>query len=63
MLVVSGEKKPVSSTAGMQTSVQTSSLLAERAEVVVPKRMREMEEAIARRDFETFGKITMQVWL
>ena len=61
VLVVSAQKKPVSSTAGMQTSVLTSSLMRERADVIVPARMREMERAIAERDFETFGKLTMQV--
>lgn len=60
-MVVSDQQKPVSSTAGMQTSVRTSTLMAERTEVVVPKRMGEMERAIAERDFELFGKITMQV--
>lgn len=60
VLVVSDQKKSVSSTAGMQTSVKTSSLMAQRAEVVVPRRMKEMERAIAERDFESFGKITMQ---
>ena len=61
VLVVSASKKPVSSTAGMQTSVRTSSLMRERTEVIVPARMREMEQAIAERDFESFGKLTMQV--
>ena len=63
MLVVSDQKKLVSSSAGMQTSVRTSSLMAQRAEVVVPRRMQEMEKAIAERDFESFGKLTMQVRL
>jgi diphosphomevalonate decarboxylase len=61
VLVVSDQKKLVSSTAGMQTSVKTSSLMAERVNTVVPQRMREMEKAIAERDFESFGRITMQV--
>lgn len=61
MLVVSGEKKSVSSTAGMQTTVQTSSLMKERTEVVVPRRMQEMEKAIAEKDFDTFARTTMQV--
>ena len=62
VLVVSEQKKPVSSTAGMQTSVETSSLMGERVGVVVPQRIREMEQAIASRDFQAFGKLTMQVW-
>ena len=32
-----------------------------RADHVVPQRMREMEAAITRRDFEAFGRLTMQV--
>ncbi|XP_075289521.1 LOW QUALITY PROTEIN: diphosphomevalonate decarboxylase [Opisthocomus hoazin] len=39
VLVVSGEKKEVGSTAGMQTSVDTSPLLKHRAEAVVPERL------------------------
>ena len=61
MLVVSSEKKPVSSTVGMQTTVQTSSLMRERTEVVVPRRMQEMEKAISEKDFESFARTTMQV--
>ncbi|KAJ7311933.1 hypothetical protein JRQ81_006254 [Phrynocephalus forsythii] len=60
ILVVSAEKKPVGSTAGMQTSVETSLLLKHRASAVVPERMAEMIRHIQRRDFEAFGKLTMQ---
>lgn len=60
ILVVSAAKKGVSSTAGMQTTVQTSSLFQTRAKEVVPKRMAEMEKAIKARDFETFAKVTMR---
>ena len=60
ILVVSAEKKDVSSTAGMQTTVQTSQLFKTRAEVVVPDAMVAMEKAIARRDFEAFAKVTMR---
>ncbi|XP_033896719.2 LOW QUALITY PROTEIN: diphosphomevalonate decarboxylase [Acipenser ruthenus] len=59
ILVVSAEWKPVGSTAGMQTSVQTSPLLKYRAESVVPERMKEMIAAIRWRDFETLGELTM----
>ena len=58
---MSAEKKQVSSTAGMQTSVQTSSLMAYRTATVVPQRMLEMERAITDRDFQTFARLTMQV--
>ncbi|KAL8761309.1 MAG: hypothetical protein Q9184_002551 [Pyrenodesmia sp. 2 TL-2023] len=60
ILVVSAEKKSVSSTAGMQTTVQTSPMFQTRANEVVPKAMRAMEKAIADRDFEAFAKITMR---
>lgn len=60
ILVVSAAKKDVSSTSGMQTTVATSSLFPHRATVVVPQRMKEMEEAIAKRDFDAFGLITMK---
>ena len=60
ILVVSAEKKDVSSTAGMQTTVQTSQLFKTRAEMVVPAAMAEMEKAIAEKDFEAFAKVTMR---
>uniref|UniRef100_A0A6J0T9B7 Diphosphomevalonate decarboxylase n=1 Tax=Pogona vitticeps TaxID=103695 RepID=A0A6J0T9B7_9SAUR len=60
ILVVSAEKKPVGSTAGMQTSVKTSLLLKHRAKALVPERMAEMIRHIQQRNFEAFGKLTMQ---
>ncbi|XP_065704401.1 diphosphomevalonate decarboxylase [Patagioenas fasciata] len=60
VMVVSGEKKPVGSTAGMQTSVDTSPLLKHRAEVVVPERLELMMRHIRERDFEGFGQLTMK---
>ncbi|NWX62860.1 MVD1 decarboxylase, partial [Promerops cafer] len=60
VLVVSGEKKPVGSTAGMQTSVETSPLLKHRAEVVVPERLAQMMRHIRDRDFEGFGQLAMR---
>ncbi|NWZ72210.1 MVD1 decarboxylase, partial [Acrocephalus arundinaceus] len=60
VLVVTGEKKPVASTAGMQTSVETSPLLKHRAEVVVPKRLAQMMQHIRDRDFEGFGQLAMR---
>mmetsp|Transcript_48594 Transcript_48594/g.72118 ORF Transcript_48594/g.72118 Transcript_48594/m.72118 type:complete len:420 (+) Transcript_48594:39-1298(+) len=59
ILVVSDSKKDTSSTAGMSTSVQTSELLKHRAHNVVPKRMADIEKAIAEKDFDAFGRITM----
>ncbi|XP_068267578.1 diphosphomevalonate decarboxylase [Nyctibius grandis] len=60
VLVVSGEKKPVGSTVGMQSSVDTSPLLKHRAEVVVPERVALMVRHIRERDFEGFGQLTMR---
>ncbi|MCJ1310290.1 diphosphomevalonate decarboxylase [Agyrium rufum] len=60
ILVVSTEKKGVSSTAGMQATVATSALFKARAEQVVPKVMGEIEEAINEKDFQKFGRITMR---
>mgnify|MGYP001577121617 CR=1 FL=1 len=59
ILVASAEKKGVSSTAGMQTTVATSELSKRRAEVVVPKHMEQMIKAVKDKDFELFGKVTM----
>ncbi|KAJ2785501.1 diphosphomevalonate decarboxylase [Coemansia interrupta] len=60
ILVASDKKKAISSTAGMQTTVETSSLFAERVRTVVPQRMEAMKAAIAKRDFEAFAEITMR---
>uniref|UniRef100_UPI0040387C0D diphosphomevalonate decarboxylase n=1 Tax=Callospermophilus lateralis TaxID=76772 RepID=UPI0040387C0D len=60
VLVVSAEKKQMGSTVGMQTSVETSSLLKFRAESVVPSRMREMISCIQARDFPGFAELTMK---
>lgn len=58
--VVSDDKKGTSSTAGMQRTVETSTLLEHRVKHVVPERMRAISEAIKARDFDTFAQITMQ---
>ncbi|XP_056268764.1 diphosphomevalonate decarboxylase [Pseudoliparis swirei] len=60
VLVASAEKKPVGSTSGMQTSVETSRLLKHRAESVVPGRMVEMIEAVQTKDFAAFAELTMK---
>ncbi|XP_024591521.1 diphosphomevalonate decarboxylase [Neophocaena asiaeorientalis asiaeorientalis] len=60
ILVVSTEKKPTGSTAGMQTSVETSALLRFRAEALVPARMAEMTRCVRERDFQAFGQLTMK---
>eukprot|EP01090_Pellita_catalonica_P006478 TRINITY_DN16706_c0_g1_i1.p1 TRINITY_DN16706_c0_g1~~TRINITY_DN16706_c0_g1_i1.p1 ORF type:complete len:427 (+),score=52.48 TRINITY_DN16706_c0_g1_i1:192-1283(+) len=58
--VVSHKKKSMSSTKGMQLSVQTSELLQHRIQKIVPERMKLMESAIQQRDFAAFGEITMK---
>ncbi|TKC36605.1 hypothetical protein EI555_017002, partial [Monodon monoceros] len=60
ILVVSTEKKLTGSTAGMQTSVETSALLRFRAEALVPARMAEMTRCVRERDFQAFGQLTMK---
>ena len=60
ILVASSDKKDVSSTAGMQQTVQTSTLFKQRIEQVVPERMQKMSEAIAGRDFDAFARLTMK---
>ena len=60
ILVVSAAKKGVSSTAGMQHTVATSSLFEQRAKHVVPERMQKMKAAIQQRDFATFADLTMK---
>jgi diphosphomevalonate decarboxylase len=60
VLVISDTKKTVSSTAGMQTSVETSALLAHRASAVVPARMEQMEAAYRARDFPAVAELMMR---
>lgn len=60
VLVASAEKKDVSSTSGMQTTVATSDLFQRRVEEVVPKRFIAMKEAILAKDFPTFAELTMR---
>lgn len=58
--VVSDDKKGTSSTSGMQRTVETSPLLQHRIAQVVPARMDAIKDAILRRDFPAFARITMQ---
>lgn len=60
ILVVSAEKKGVSSTSGMQITVATSELFQRRAEIVVPAHMEQMTKAILEKDFEKFAEVTMK---
>lgn len=57
--VLKGEQKDVSSTKGMQLSLQTSPMMKERIETIVPARMEEISTAVTNRDFEKFAEITM----
>ncbi|KAI0019395.1 diphosphomevalonate decarboxylase [Xylariomycetidae sp. FL0641] len=60
ILVASAAKKGVSSTAGMQQTVNTSDLFARRVEAVVPKHMEAMEQAVKDRDFAKFALVAMK---
>lgn len=60
VLVVSEHRKPIGSTSAMERSVQNSDLLKHRAANVVPERMKAMEKAILDRNFDEFGKLTIQ---
>ncbi|XP_055389943.1 diphosphomevalonate decarboxylase [Condylostylus longicornis] len=60
ILVVNDNRKKVGSTKGMQRSVLTSDLLKYRADVVVPKRIFEIKNAIKEKNFEKFAEITMK---
>jgi diphosphomevalonate decarboxylase len=58
--VVSDKEKDTSSTSGMETSRKTSALLQHRANSVVAGRITAMEKAFLAKDFDAFGKLTMQ---
>ena len=60
VLVASAEKKDVSSTAGMQQTVASSTLFAERVRSTVPARMQAMIKAVKERDFAAFADLTMK---
>lgn len=57
---MSDKEKDTSSTSGMETSRLTSPLLQHRASSVVQPRLAEQEAAFLKKDFETFGRLTMQ---
>lgn len=60
ILVASALKKGVSSTSGMQQTVATSGLFAERVATIVPRNMAAMEKAIKEKDFAGFAEVTMR---
>lgn len=57
---VSDQTKHTSSTAGMQTTVETSELLKQRLSGLQTKED-QMTDAIMNKDFKTFAMITMKV--
>jgi diphosphomevalonate decarboxylase len=57
--VVKGHQKDVSSTKGMQLSVETSPMMPDRINHIVPQRMAKVSEAVKNRDFASFAEITM----
>jgi diphosphomevalonate decarboxylase len=61
VLVVSDNRKPISSTEGMHQSVNTSRLLTHyRAPQAVPERIELMIQAICEQDFATFAHLAIQ---
>ncbi|XP_065076761.1 diphosphomevalonate decarboxylase [Ochlerotatus camptorhynchus] len=60
ILVVNDARKKTSSTGGMSTSVKTSKLLKYRVKTCVPQHTKDLVEALHQKDFDTFGRITMQ---
>lgn len=58
--VASADKKAVSSTSGMQDSVNTSEKLKVRASEIVPKRLEQMRLAILNKDFATMADLAMK---
>lgn len=58
--VVSDAKKGTSSTAGMQSTIKTSTLMDERINKVVPARMEAMKKAVIEKDFQSFAELTMR---
>lgn len=59
ILVTNDAKKSISSTSGMQTTVNSSPLFKERLSVV-KQRMNMMENAIVNKDFPAFAELTMK---
>jgi diphosphomevalonate decarboxylase len=60
VLILNDKQKDVSSTKGMKTSAETSELLKERVKLVKTKRIPDVEEAIASKDFTKLAKLIMK---
>lgn len=59
-IVLEDEKKKVSSTDGMQTTVQTSDLLKWRVQLVENERLKEMQLALSEKNFNKVGKLAIR---
>lgn len=60
IFVVNDTRKKISSSAGMQLSVKSSSILKYRASDCVPSRVTLMTKAIQEKNFQVFGELTMK---
>jgi len=60
ILVVNDSRKDTSSTEGMQQTVCTCDMMEYRVKQMVPRRMKQMEQAILDKDYQTFGDLTMR---
>ncbi|XP_039266566.2 diphosphomevalonate decarboxylase-like isoform X1 [Styela clava] len=60
VLVVNDARKKVGSTEGMQSSVQTSTLLQYRSEKIVDERIKQAKRAIIDKDFSLLAEIIMK---
>jgi diphosphomevalonate decarboxylase len=60
VLVVNDNRKDTSSTEGMQKTANTCDLMEYRCKYIVPRRMEAMEKAIAQKNYQVFGDLTMR---
>ncbi|XP_018335480.1 diphosphomevalonate decarboxylase [Agrilus planipennis] len=60
VLVVNDSRKKYSSTLGMKQTVMTSELLKHRTKFVVPDRIEKIIDAVHKKDFQSFAKLTMK---
>ena len=60
LVIVSDKRKDTSSTDGMRVSKETSELLRCRVENIVPKRLKQMREAIQIKDFDSLCELTIK---
>jgi len=60
ILVDNDSRKDTSSTEGMQQTARTCDMMEYRVKQIVPRRMIQMEQAILKKDYQTFGDLTMR---